>query len=271
MTKRTFSDLTNTEKILLPLNSICAVVDLYFSIPVLGRVSVWLWNSILTLVHGLAGLFELLLWQAGFRPKKKLRIGFLILSKEDGTPLASPAELTRALNYIQQAYKPAKIEIVPAFPPPKRLSESGEEDEILQWTRDLSPEDSARVRRVGCDREAILQDLGLPGTSYQYHTLRQAFHSSFQRISGYAAPLMVFVVEDLSGFGGCSMGWLSDYVTVKTRSLRTTAHELGHACNLLHHKGEDNLMNPSSPHLNTVTLTGWQIALMRASRHVTMI
>ena len=98
-----------------------------------------------------------------------------------------------------------------------------------------------------------------------------SFHATFRRISGYGAPLMVFVVEDLAGFGGCSLGWLSDYVTVKTNSLKTTAHELGHACNLLHQKDAHNLMHPSSMRLEPVTLTAWQIAVLRASRHVTLL
>ena len=98
---------------------------------------------------------------------------------------------------------------------------------------------------------------------------------------------MIFVVEDLDGFGGCSIGWLSDYVTVKTRSLRTAAHEIGHACNLLHpkqkkqdqdhdhdhsHPEEEpiNLMDPKSPRFSKVALRPWQIALLRSSRHVTL-
>lgn len=271
MANRKISELSAGEILLLPFNLAGSVIELVFSIPVVGRLLVWLWNSVLTLLHFLIGLIELLLWQVGFRPVKKLRIGFLALSNQAGEPLAIPADLPPAIEYIRQVYQPARIEILPAFPPAKRLSESGEEDETAKWMRTLSPTDSARVRRVGCNLQAMLQDLGLPGSSYQFHTLRNSFHATVRRITGYGAPLMVFVVEDLAGFGGCSLGWLSDYVTVKTRSLKTTAHELGHACNLLHRKDVHNLMHPSSVRVDPVILTSWQIALLRASRHVTLL
>lgn len=271
MANRKFSELTTTEQLLLPLNLAGAVVDLVFSVPVIGRVLKWIWNSALTLLHILVGLIELVMWQACVRPQKKIRVGFLILTKEDGERLAQPADLPPAISYIQKAYKAANIEVIPAFPPPKRLSESGEEDDRLQWMREISAADSARVRKVGCNLQAMMQDLGLPGSSYQFHTLRESFHSTFRRISGYGAPVMIFVVEDLAGFGGCSLGWLSDYVTVKTGSLKTSAHELGHACNLLHHTDEHNLMHSSSVRFDSVTLKTWQIALIRASRHVTLI
>jgi hypothetical protein len=271
MANRKISELSAQEILLLPLNLVGAAVDLVFCIPVAGRALKWVWNSILTLLQFLAGLIEIILWRAGFRPIKKMRIGFLVLSQENGERLAQPADLPPAIDYIQQVFQPARIEVLPAFPPPKRLSESGEDNEALQWMRELSPSDSARMRRVGCNLRALLQDLGLPGSSYQIQTLRNSFHATVRRISGYGAPLMVFVVEDLSGFGGCSLGWLSDYVTVKTGSLKTSAHELGHACNLLHHRDEHNLMHPSSVRFSTVTLNPWQIALLRASRHVTLI
>ena len=174
------------------------------------------------------------------------------------------------VSKAQAIFAKAHIQIVPAFPPPKRLSESGELPEGLHWARNCAHNGSQHLRLVGCNFDAIKQDFGLPGTYFQYHTLSSFFDSGIRRLTGYGAPVTVFVVEDLSGFGGCSLGWLSDYVTVKHSSLRTTAHELGHACNLFHRKDNQNLMHPSSGSLDDVQMTTWQIAMLRASRHATL-
>ncbi|MBN2046056.1 MAG: hypothetical protein JW757_13620 [Anaerolineales bacterium] len=271
MENRKFADLSKSEKFLLPLNLISAGIDLAFSIPLVGRLGKWVWNSFLTLLHFLFGLIELLFWMAGFRPTKKLRIGFLVCTGEDGEALAHPEDISPAIKYAERAFEGARIGLVPAFPPPKRLSESEEEDEGRKWMRVLSAEDSIQIINANCDLQAVLQDLGLHGSRFQYNTVRALFHSTLRRVSGYGAPIAIFVIKDLNGFGGCSLAWLSDYITVLARSLKTTAHEIGHACNLLHRKDPENLMNPSSVHQDSVTLTIWQIAMLRASRHVTLI
>jgi hypothetical protein len=270
MENRKFADLTASEKLMLPFNILGAGVDLVFSIPVVGRLAKMLWNSAVSLIYFLIGLIELLLWKAGVRPVKKLRIGFLVCSDENGEPLAGTEDIPSAIEYARSVFDAAKVEIVPALPPPKRMSESGEQVEGLRWMRILSTGDSTRIIRADCDGKAILQDLGLHGSRFQFNTIQAMFHAAFRRATGIGAPVAVFVVEDLNGFGGCSLAWLSDYITVLARSLKTTAHELGHACNLLHHEDPVNLMNPSSVHHDTVTLTLWQIAMLRASRHVTL-
>lgn len=294
MANRKFSELSTAEKLLLPFNAASALVDLVFSVPVVGRILNWIWNSILTTIFVLFLPLELLLWKMEVRPMKKMRVGFIVLRDKDGQTLADPDEFPAAIDYIQKAFNQANVTLVPAFPPPKRMSESGDEKEGLKWMRLVPESVQSPLIEPGCNADAILQDIGLPGSRYQVHTLREAFHSSFLRISGYASPLMVFVVNKFISkgnlrFGGCSLGWLTDYVTVKKKSLRTTAHELGHACNLLHpnkKKGKEhthphpdeqasedevNLMDPKSPGFDDVELKPWQIALLRASRHVTLI
>jgi hypothetical protein len=82
----------------------------------------------------------------------------------------------------------------------------------------------------------------------------------------------VFVVRDVVGKCGCSLGPLGDYVTVDRDGLggtrRILAHELGHSCGLRHVGGEGNLMRPRNP---GERLTRWQRAVLRSSRHVTYL
>jgi hypothetical protein len=85
-------------------------------------------------------------------------------------------------------------------------------------------------------------------------------------------PVTAFVVRDVKdGKLGCSLGPLSDYVTVDRegvqKSTRTLAHEIGHSCSLWHVGDTANLMFHSDGGGDGVRW--WQCNLFRSSRHVT--
>jgi len=259
-----------TEILLIIPNTLAALIDLVFCIPFIGRFVKWFWNSLITVIHLIFGMVEFLLWKLNYRPMKKFRVGFIILRDQNDKPLTSSDSVLPAVNKAKEIFSQAKVEILPAFPLAKKLSETGERPESSAWVRTMSKPAAARILTLGCNLPAIMQDLGLPGTLLQYHTLESFFQTGLRRLTGYGAPVTVFVVQEIVGFAGCSLGWLSDYVTVEHNHLFTTAHELGHACNLLHRTDEDNLMHPRSGKQKTILLTDWQIALLRASRHVTL-
>lgn len=258
-----------TNLLLYPINLLAAIIDLIFCIPIIGRLAKWLWNSIITFLHFIVGLVEYLLWQLGFRPEKKFRVGFLILTDKEGNRLLDPEKVLPAVEKANRIYAQAHIEIIPAFPQPKKLPEEGEPPQSGSWVRALSKPTTRQIQEVDCNLKAMLQDFGLPGMHFQYNTVMNAFESGLRRITGFGSPVMVMVVQEIRGFAGCSLGWLSDYVTVEHDHIFTTAHELGHACNLFHRKDEANLMHPRSGLQEIILLTNWQIAMMRASRHVT--
>ena len=261
---------TFTDFLLLPFNFIAALVDLVFCIPFLGRLLKWLWNSVITFFHFLIGLVEFGLWKLGYRPEKKFRVGFLILCDEEGKPLVETEKVIPAVKKAQQIYEQAHIQIIPAYPVPKKLPESGVLPEAELWVRTMPTKAAKRILEVDCNFPAFIQDFGLPGYNYQSLILTNFFESGIRRITGYGSPVTVMIVRNIGKFAGCSIGWFSDYVTVKYRHLFTTAHELGHACNLLHREDENNLMHPRSGRQEQIILTNWQIAMIRSSRHVTL-
>src|ERR687891_192468 len=118
-----------------------------------------------------------------------------------------------------------------------------------------------------CVERSWQADFGPGGAFFRRHVARNTVGA----ITGSGAPITAFVVRDVLGRAGCSLGPLVDYVTVdmgalKGRTLRVLAHELGHACGLPHSDDVENLMLPKRM---GERLASWQVSLLRGSRHVT--
>lgn len=254
---------------LFPFNLVASVVDAVFCIPWLGRILKMIWNSILTLLHFMLGLWEFLAWRLGFRPIKKLKVGVILLSDERNQTVVDADHVVAALQKTAAFFEEeAKVKLLPAAHIPK--TQSGDQQPLHAWITILDHQSSRRILEVGCNGKAILDDLGTPGASFQWANLRRQFFTSFRRVSGYGAPITIFIVREIEGKIGCSLGWLTDYVTVQHNQLKAIPHELGHACNLLHRNNSPtNLMHPIVP--DVPQLTDWQAAVMRSSRHVTIL
>jgi hypothetical protein len=115
-----------------------------------------------------------------------------------------------------------------------------------------------------CAKGSWQADFGEGGDFFRRHVERGP-------ATGSGAPITVFVVRDVLGKAGCSLGPLVDHVTVDRSALtdprlRVLAHELGHACGLPHSSAAGNLMLPSRM---GDRLQPWQIGVFRSSRHVT--
>ena len=187
---------------------------------------------------------------AGSRRPKLLRLRVLILRDESGKPVATPADVEPALAEAGRVLREqAAIELVPALEPVVATLEVRAPSTALD-----SP----------CAEGSWRADFGTGGAFFRRFAARR-------RETGSGAPITVFVVRDVLGKAGCSLGPLVDYVTVdmgalKGRTLRVLAHELGHACGLPHSDDEENLMLPKRM---GERLASWQVTLFRGSRHVT--
>jgi Matrixin len=203
-------------------------------------------------VNRLAGVPDMALSLAGSRRRKKLRLRVCILRDENGTPVAQPGEVDPALAEARRVLALYAIEIVNAADP------------LVTTLREPAPK---AALDSPCADGSWQADFGPGGAFFRRHTARNPIGT----LTGNGAPITVFVVRDVLGRSGCSLGPLVDYVTVdmgalKGRTLRVLAHELGHACGLPHSGDEENLMLPKGM---GERLAPWQVAILRGSRHVT--
>ena len=187
----------------------------------------------------------------GVTAPKKLRIRIVILRDEAGRPVAAADDVEQSLADARTIFGTTGVDVVPADgalvatasePAPSRALDAPCSDSGL-WRADLGPPGR------------YLRPLAVGGLGFL----------------GRGAPITVFVVRDVVGKCGCSLGPFGDYVTIDLRGLdvpRILAHELAHSCGLAHRAGEGNLMRPRGPGSE---ISRWQRAVLRSSRHVTYL
>jgi hypothetical protein len=196
------------------------------------------------------GIPELAGSLAGSRRPKKLRVRVVILRDEAGKPVATPEQVEPSLVEARRVLREQlAIDLLPAAEPLVRTLEVPAPPAALD-----SP----------CADGSYRADLGEGGAFFRRHRERGG-------VTGSGAPITVFVVRDVLGKAGCSLGPLVDHVTVDMtaltgRRLRVLAHELGHACGLPHSNAAENLMLPKAM---GDRVQPWQAAVFRSSRHVT--
>jgi hypothetical protein len=198
------------------------------------------------------GVPELVGSLAGAARPKKLRLSVVILRDEEGRPVAEEADVAGALEEARRVFGAAAgVSLLPA------------RGELVSVADTPAP---TQALDAPCTNSGLWRtDLGPAG---RYFRTRRA-----RGRAGRGSPLTVFVVRDVVGKCGCSLGPLGDYVTIdphglRSRTRRILAHELGHSCGLRHVGADDNLMRAHAP---GDRLTDWQRAVLRTSRHVTYV
>ena len=114
----------------------------------------------------------------------------------------------------------------------------------------------------------VLYTKGGPAALKEEFRIAGSFYSS--NLTGFLYPVTIFVVIKIRGASGCSLGPMSDYVTldpVGAKQISVLAHELAHACGLWHINEKANLLYPYNKRGEEVKW--WQKNIFRSSRHVT--
>ncbi|MBP7998471.1 MAG: hypothetical protein KA314_26910 [Chloroflexi bacterium] len=209
-------------------------------------------NVVKETFNRLLGLPDTLGYLVGYNPVKKIRIQVVILRDEQGAPLAEPQEVDHCWQAMEEVFmREARVKVVPIEP------------RIITLPKPAPVE----ALDVHCTDGAWQEDCDIAGNYFRPHTV----HTPWSKWTGYASPVTVFVVRTVSTIGGCSLGPLTEYVTLKAKMFRVKnprvmAHEVGHACFLTHTDDPERLMYPKGPGAN---LTFREKLIMRNSRHVT--
>ncbi len=253
------------------LSLIAAIVSFLFVVPVIGALLRWIWNFALAVVWRLVGLLNFLVGLTGLWPEKILRVKVVILRDKNGNALTTPAavvsDLQKAIDIFEQE---ANVKIVPSRAFCYNSGFAGPRSATADWISQNSQRSPDTDLRVACGAGALVDDLLLTGSRFTITNILQDFFGNFRRLIGYGAPLLVVVTRNVGAHYtiGCSLGPVTNYVTVEAGNTICIAHELGHACGLWHINEANNLLNPTTGPGN-IKLHNWQVSLLRNSRHVT--
>lgn len=186
-------------------------------------------------------LFGFLKW-----PEKKLRITVILLQTQQKDQQILPSDLTTAINYTKENFKKNfNVTVLPV-----------QKNELFARISETLPPSEVLHTKGGTG--ALIEEFKVAGN----------FFASNLRAPIY--PVTVFVVVSLKGATGCSLGPMTDYVTLDHSAARDQsilAHELAHACGLWHLRDKENLLwNRKNRGDKT---NWWQKNIFRSSRHVT--
>ncbi len=263
------------------------VVDIITSIPIIGRFIDWVLNIVRAVIAFIAALGDSILALIGIMPEKKLRLMVIIQSDERGNPLIQDKKaILRAIQYVMNAYREEmNVRVIPVklLQYKSAFSDDASSNDDFIITETIM--NSSDTLDVCCDTCEAGQNLGTRGSSFNLKISRLVFLGGGRRLLGIGSPVVAFAVRSYTGGkAGCSLGPLTDFVTVKFTdsdtaidalnltaekslgSITDLAHEVSHCCSLPHKDDSDNIMNPSPNRTGGMTI--WQKILVRASRHV---
>lgn len=272
------------------------------SIPGLGRLLSWAHATAVEIFNLVISIPDMILGLVGIVPEKKLRLGVIVLKQRDGTPVVSDDIILRAIQCAIICFKEeANVRVIPIRYAQYQNPWSDQQRASKAYIFHDDAPSSDRLLDVCCDACALGESLGPVGADFNMKMYRHTFWGNGRRLLGWGAPVVAFAVRSFKNReGGCSIAWLSDWVTVVFQQSDTDppginvpgvsdaiipaddlnpsqrlgriadlAHEMAHACDLPHDLLGKTMgwMKRSPPRF--MQLTAWQRIALRGSRHVT--
>ncbi len=181
----------------------------------------------------------------GLRFKKQLRLRFIILLDENATELIPQENLGETLKIT------------------KRILDEQADIEIIQ----------TGVLIAGGAPIGALDVTSPTGSFFELWSEVGAYFNSLAGIGLFTRRLSVIIVRTMEVHNGRSFGPMVNFVLVEKQYFEDpknqatiVAHEIGHACGLLHRKPKENLMH--QPDDRREKLSRLQSSVMRGSRFV---
>lgn len=272
--------VTGIEILLSPIGILLGyALGAVYIIPFFGPIAEGIINTITTIIWYVVGIVDFILSLLGIRPEKKLRVTVIALKDKNG-PMASEPDITNAMRELSKTFKNrANIRIINNVLGEFTFEWNDVEPPAASWIYYPSDSSSEDILEGECDSDGFVSDLGTDGSRYEALSTIIAPWSSIRRLTGYGAPIFIFIIRNFSdpSKNGCSMGSWNDYVLIAGHALKPDstgvvkdkyliAHECAHACNLWHVSSISNLLY--SEETRGDYLTDFQISLLRISRHV---
>jgi len=275
----------------LTVNLIAEVVQLILAIPVIGPILKWWIGAVVWVWSQWVGLWDATLGLIGIRPIKHLRVHVILLMRDDRTLTAPPERISLATQRAEQIFR-ARADV-----------------KIHSYVHQVDTPSPRNALYVDTGIGLFGEDMTGAGLYYQTTITEMLYDDNPWFAIRVGAPIVVFVVDGVGDTEtGCSAGPLADYVCVEGGQMivlpqtsevhdpipaepagagtalaaTTLAHELGHACGLLHDNFLDcasgdptNLMycNSTGPtgFARGDNLSPFQRAIVRSSPHVTYV
>lgn len=238
------------------------LINLILSIPIIGGIIRTIINWVTEIVHRIVSLPDFLASLAGIRPLKKMYVKLIILNS-NGVPHSNEAAVMRGIRTAQDIFRTqCNVNMIFTGTCVPQLN---------------TPDESNNVE---CGAGGFFSDWWIGGSYFELVSADCAFEDGWKRVLGYGAELIVFVIRDIPGNTvGCSFSATHNYVVIEPTliGIQSIAHELAHACFLLHDESSNtNLMFPTitldgSGNLANDRMTNFQIAALRSSRHCVYI
>lgn len=255
---------------------IAAVVQVVLLIPIIGPIVkwfigalVWVWSLWVGLIDAGAGLI-------GIRPIKHLRLEVIILMHPDRTLTVSPTGVGPLVGRTESIFR-ARADV-----------------KVHTTIHQVDTPSPSGALTIGTEVDPLFgllgEDLTEAGLYFQSTITDMLWEDNVWFVIRVGAPIVVFVVDEVEGtYAGCSAGPLVNYICIEGREFSSPstllAHEMGHACGLLHDNITDcvagdvtNLMY-CKPTVGGVSgapprgdnLSPFQRAIVRSSPHVTYV